>query len=66
MKPIDLMVEYIEAFKAANTMSDPPHIYYGGGWYTIKSPALPPRRYRRKQIEAMRDRLRDRAALASA
>lgn len=59
--PTDLISEYVAAFKAANTMNDPPAISFFGGWYTFKTPRTPPRKYRRHVVEEMRDRLLERA-----
>lgn len=60
-----LIAEYLDAFRAANTMSDPPAISYQRGWFTFKSPRMPETTYRRKQVVEMRDKLRQRAALTS-
>lgn len=59
----DLIVEYLEAFKAANTMSEPPDLRYEQGWFTIKSPRSYPRKFRRHAVIGMIQRLRERAAL---
>jgi hypothetical protein len=53
-----LIADYIAAFRARNTMNEPPEITYSGGWFTFKSPRTYPRKYRRHAIEAMRDNLR--------
>lgn len=53
-----LIREYIEAYRARNTMNDPPDVSYGGGWFTLKTPRMPSRKYRRHAIESMRDNLR--------
>jgi hypothetical protein len=55
-----LILEYLNAFQAANVMNAPPQIDYARGWFTFKTPRMPPRKYRRREVEAMRDRLRDR------
>jgi hypothetical protein len=60
-----LILEYINAFQAANTINTPPDIQYRGGWFVFKSPGTFPRKYRRTQVEAMRDRLRTRVTQAA-
>jgi hypothetical protein len=63
-----LIREYIDAYRARNTMNEPPDITYASGWFTLKSPRLYGRKYRRHAIEAMRDNLRrqnEQAALAA-
>ncbi len=63
LKPMEIMNEYSAAFEAANKLSEVPHIYHAGGWYTFKSPGTAPRRYRRREVQAMTERLRERADL---
>lgn len=59
-----LIREYLEAYRARNTMNEPPDITYANGWFTLKTPRLYPRKYRRHAIEAMRDNLRRQTAQA--
>lgn len=58
-----LIAEYIAAYRAVNTMNDPPTITYERGWFTFRSPRNFPRKYRRHALEAMRDTLRKRAEM---
>lgn len=60
-----LIREYIEAYRERNTMNDPPDVSYKNGWFTLKTPRLYPRKYRRHAIEAMRDNLRRQSAQAT-
>lgn len=52
-----LICEYIAAYRARNTMNDPPDVSYSGGWFTLKTPRMPSRKYRRHALEAMRNNL---------
>jgi hypothetical protein len=36
-----LIREYIDAYRARNTMNEPPDITYASGWFTLKSPRFP-------------------------
>ena len=56
-----LIDEYIQAFKGANKMNDPPSIEYWRGWFIFKTPRHYQKKYRRKTVIAMRDTLRTRA-----
>lgn len=59
--------EYLKAYKAANDTALPPiQIGYSGGWYQIKHFSMSGwTNYRRKDIEQMTERLKQRAADAN-
>jgi hypothetical protein len=60
--PADLILEYINAFQAVNTMNEPPDVSYAGGWFTFNSRGTQSRKYRPSEFFAMIERLKARAA----
>ena len=54
-----LILDYVNAFQAANTMNEVPRITYNRGWFMFRTARQHPRRYRWKEVEAMKDRLRE-------
>lgn len=56
-----LMDEYLTAFVKANPGKKKPAIRYEAGWFFIDA-GLTENRYRKSQLEGMRDRLLARAA----
>jgi hypothetical protein len=60
-----LIQEYLEAFKAANTMAEVPQITYSDGHYIFKTSRGYPQKYRRAAVESMRDVLRKRMEKSS-
>lgn len=61
-KPNDsatLIAEYLAAHAACNSGLPAPNIRYGGGWYLFGSGGS---RYRHRDLEAMVQRLKERAA----
>jgi hypothetical protein len=61
----ELIREYLEAFRAANTMAEVPDVVFHDGWYIVKTQRGYPAKYRRAKLEAMRDTLRSRVAEAT-
>jgi hypothetical protein len=56
-----LIADYVSAFGQANPGKKKPTLRYEAGWF-IMDYALTEQRYRKSQIEGMRDRLLARAA----